>query len=413
MELRELAYLASRLTALYWGLRALQLAPLLTRLPGQQHFSVFILWTELAVPALWAVLAAVLWIFADGVAQLIGRQRATRRYAKASREDIQYLAFLTVGSVIVADGLIALVQAVLDGAVPLHPAQIGGEALAVLAVSLIRILIGLWLILGASGLVAGLDWLRGKREDLKPLGRSSDEPNTATLLRELLASGGTAGLNRLSELALSLRAEAEGVALRVVKSSIEAVIASVERRRPDFGAAAAPDGAVTIAFSDMDGFSAMTERLGDRKAHAVIKTHNAIVRTALKAHGGQEVELQGDGFLLAFPAPAEALRCAADIQRACAKHSARRGAEPIRVRIGLHNGTPIKEGDRFFGITVILAARIAAQAGGGEILVSSDLHELVGSDDGFVFGDSREAALKGLAGTHRMFPLLWERKAGN
>ena len=411
MELRELAFLACRLTALYWGLRALQLAPLLARLPWQQHLSFFILWTELAVPALWAVLAAALWIFADGMAHLVSRQRATRRYAKASREDIQYLAFLALGLVVAADGLIALVQDLLDGTIPLHLAQVDSEALAVLAVILVRILMGLWLILGASGLVAGLDWLRGKDEDLKPLARTGDEPNTASLLRELLASGGSAGLSRLNELALSLKAEAEGAALRMVKSSIEAVIASVERRRPDFGAAAAPDGAVTIAFSDMEGFSAMTERLGDRKAHGVIKTHNAIVRAALKAHGGQEVELQGDGFLLAFPAPAEALRCAADIQRACAKHSARRGAEPIRVRIGLHSGTPIKEGDRFFGITVILAARIAAQAGGGEILLSSDLHELVGSEGGFVFGDSREAALKGLAGTHRMFPLLWERSA--
>ena len=412
MDLRDLAFLASRLTALFWATRALQLAPALATLLGHPPLAIPALLARLAVPALWAVLAAALWIFASAVAGLIGRQRPARRSTKASREDIQYLAFLTAGLVIAADGLVVLAQTLVDGQIPLRPAQIGGEAIAAVAVALARFLIGLWLILGASGLVAGLDWLRGKNEDSKPLARNGDEPNTATLLRELLASGGTAGLNRLSELALSLRAEAEGVALRVVKSSIEAVIASVERRRPDFGAAAAPDGAVTIAFSDMEGFSAMTERLGDRKAHAVIKTHNAIVRSALKAHGGQEVELQGDGFLLAFPAPAEALRCAADIQRACAKHSARRGAEPIRVRIGLHSGTPIKEGDRFFGITVILAARIAAQASGGEILVSSDLHELVGSDGGFVFGDSREAALKGLAGTHRMFPLLWERNAG-
>ena len=411
MDLRDLAFLASRLTALFWAMRALQLAPALTRLPGHPPLAMPALLAGLAVPALWVVLAAALWIFAGAAADQIGRQRPARRSAKASREDIQYLAFLTAGLVIAVDGLAALAQALLDGQIPLHPAQIGGEAIAALAAALTRFLIGLWLILGASGLVAGLDWLRGGHADLKPLARNGDEQNTASLLRELLASSGSAGLSRLNELALSLRAEAEGVALRVVKSSIEAVIASVERRRPDFGAAASPDGAVTIAFSDMEGFSAMTERLGDRKAHAVIKCHNAIVRTALKAHGGQEVELQGDGVLLAFPAPAEALRCAADIQRACAKHSARRGAEPIRVRIGLHNGTPIKEGDRFFGITVILAARIAAQASGGEILVSSDLHELVGSEGGFAFGDSREAALKGLAGTHRMFPLLWERKA--
>jgi len=406
VDLRELAFLASRLTALFWGLRALQLAPVLTRLIGQARPAVSSLWLELTGPALWAVLAASLWIFAGGLAQVVGRHRRARRFAKATREDIQYLAFLTVGLVIFADGLIALAQALFCGQIPLHPARIGGEALATLAVELFRLLIGLWLILGASGLLAGLGWLRGKTDSLKP--GAGDDSSTTALLRELIAGSGSAGLNRLTELALSLKAEAEGVALRVVKSSIEAVIASVERRRPDFGAAAAPDGAVTIAFSDMEGFSAMTERLGDSKAHVVIKAHNTIVRTALKEHGGQEVELQGDGFLLAFPAPQQALRCAAAIQQACARHSARRGAEPIRVRIGLHSGTPIKEGDRFFGITVILAARIAGQASGGEILVSSTVHELVGDQTGFVFGDSREAELKGLAGTHCMFPLRWE-----
>lgn len=411
MDLRDLAFLACRLTALFWGLRVLQLLPLLWRLSAPPRVAGSALWAELSVPALWAVVAAALWIFADAAARLAARQRPARRYAKASREDIQYLALLVTGLVIAADGLAALAQALLDGRIPLHPAQFGGQALLTLVATVARLLIGLWLILGASGLIAGLDWLRGKSESPRPEIKAGDESNTTALLRELIASGGSAGLSRLNELALSLRAEAEGVALRVVRSSIEAVIASVERRRPDFGAAAAADGAVTIAFSDMEGFSAMTERLGDRKAHAVIKSHNAIVRSALKAHAGQEVELQGDGFLLAFPSPAQALRCAAAIQRACARHSARRGAEPIRVRIGLHSGTPIKEGDRFFGITVILAARIASQAGGGEILVSSAVHELVEGDGGFVFGDVREAALKGLAGTHRMFPLQWQRSA--
>jgi class 3 adenylate cyclase len=407
VELRELAFLACRLAALAWALRALQLAPLLTRLRAAPRTTTD--WTELSLWLLWAALAAAAWIGAERIAAMIGRRRPARRGAKASREDIQYLACMTLGLAIAADGLGALAQALLGGAVPLRPALFGGEALATVAVDLLRLGIGLWLVLGASGLVAGLGWLRGKSEALQPLARSAEEPNTAALLRELIAVGGNAGLSRLGELVQSLRAEAEGVALRVVKSSIEAVIASVERRRPDFGAAAAPDGAVTIAFSDMEGFSAMTERLGDRKAHGVIRVHNAIVRSALKAHGGQEVELQGDGFLLAFPAPQQALRCAAAIQKDCARHSARRGAEPIRVRIGLHCGTPIKEGDRFFGITVILAARIAGQAQGGEVLVSAALHEQLGEGSGFAFGEPREAELKGLAGVHRMLPLRWER----
>lgn len=411
MELRELAFLCSRMVALYWGMRALQATPLLARLLAPGHGADINPWSELAVPALWAVLSAGFWFFSDQVATLVARQHPSRRYAKASREELRYLGFLTLGLMIAADGLAALVQGLLDGPIPLQLGPSGIEAILMLTVDLLRLLIGLWLILGAAGLVSGPSWLSGGNGTLLAGTRGGDDGNTAALLRELLARGGSAGLDRLGDLALALKSEAEGVALRVVRSSIEVLIASVERRRPDFGAAAAPDGAVTLAFSDMEGFSAMTERLGDRKAHAVIQAHNAIVRKALQAHGGQEVELQGDGFLLAFPTPRQALLCAVAIQRACARHSARRGAEPIRVRIGLHSGTPIKEGDRFFGITVILAARIAAQAGGGEILVSAAVHEQVRDDPGFAFGDSREAALKGLAGTHVMVPLRWERAA--
>jgi class 3 adenylate cyclase len=75
---------------------------------------------------------------------------------------------------------------------------------------------------------------------------------------------------------------------------------------------------VTLLFSDMEGFSAMTERLGDLRAREVIRRHNAIVRRELEANTGYEVELQGDGFLLAFASARKALHCAIAIQRALA-----------------------------------------------------------------------------------------------
>ncbi|MGH8541025.1 MAG: adenylate/guanylate cyclase domain-containing protein, partial [Stenotrophobium sp.] len=217
------------------------------------------------------------------------------------------------------------------------------------------------------------------------------------------ANGDTSVAQMLTDLALTLRNEAEGIAKRVVRSSLDAVIAAVEQRKPDFSAATAVDGTVTIVFSDMEGFTAMTQRLGDREAHEVIKVHNCIVRQAVKAHGGKEVELQGDGFLLAFPDVAQALRCACAIQRDCAAYSVGHADRPIRVRIGLHTGKPIKEGERFFGLTVILAARIAAQAGGGETLVSEAVHRQLADTGEFTFDAGREAELKGLDGRHRMF----------
>src|SRR5437763_4014901 len=115
---------------------------------------------------------------------------------------------------------------------------------------------------------------------------------------------------------------------------------------------------------------------GDREAHLVIQTHNAIVREQLKAHGGYEVELQGDGFLLAFPSASRALDCAIAIQKAFAAYSAEHPEQSIRVRIGLHTGEPIKDADRFFGNTAILASRIASEARGGEIFASSLVKEL-------------------------------------
>lgn len=88
------------------------------------------------------------------------------------------------------------------------------------------------------------------------------------------------------------------------------------------------------------------------------------------------MELQGDGFLLAFQSARQALLCAVAMQRAFARYSEENAEEPIRIRIGIHTGEALRDADKFFGKTVILAARIDAQAEGGEILVSSLLKQL-------------------------------------
>ena len=130
------------------------------------------------------------------------------------------------------------------------------------------------------------------------------------------------------------------------------------------------------------------------------------MRKRVAAHEGFEVKSEGDGFMLAFQSARKALECAVDIQRAFADRNAF-AEEPIRVRIGLHTGEALKEADDFFGKNVILAARIAGQAKGGEILVSSLLKELTESAVGVTFGDGREVELKGLSGQHRVFEVVW------
>src|SRR5262245_16200517 len=199
----------------------------------------------------------------------------------------------------------------------------------------------------------------------------------------------------------------QGIEAADVRTSIDTVAASIEHRRPDLSGFAAPDGRITLMFSDVEGFTEMTERLGDHAAHRVIQAHNAIVREQLRVHGGVELELQGDGFLLAFTDALAGLRCAIAIEKALAAYSAAHPEQPVRVRIGLHTGEAIQEAEGFFGKTVILAARIASQARGGEIVVSTAVREVAERAGGIGFGERRQAQLKGLAGTYLLYPVTW------
>jgi class 3 adenylate cyclase len=150
----------------------------------------------------------------------------------------------------------------------------------------------------------------------------------------------------------------------------------------------------------------MREPSGDQPWLKLLRGHNAIVGKRVAAHEGFEVKVEGDGFMLAFQSARKGLECAVDIQHAFADRN-ESAEEPIHVRIGLHTGEVIKEADDFYGKNVILAARIAGQAQGGEMLVSSLLRELTESAVGIAFGEGREVELKGLTGTHRVFDVVW------
>lgn len=214
------------------------------------------------------------------------------------------------------------------------------------------------------------------------------------------------GMRLVIERALALRLEAQGLATVDVTTSIDTVISAVESERPDIRSFAAPDGTVTILFSDIENSTLMTERLGDERWLDVLRAHNAVFREHVRAHGGYEVKNQGDGFMLVFPDPRRALECAVAIQSALAELEVAE-SERVRVRMGLHTGEAIREEGDFFGRSVILAARIAAQAEGGEILVSSVLKERC-NDGELSFESGRDVELKGLAGTHEVFSARWE-----
>ena len=125
----------------------------------------------------------------------------------------------------------------------------------------------------------------------------------------------------------------------------------------------------------------MLSRLGDRTWVEVIRRHNALIEEVTAAHGGTVIETQGDGSMLAFSSARRAVACAQAIQREIDRSFADL-SPPIQVRIGIHTGDAIKEAEHFFGTTVHYAARVASHALGGEVLVSSTVHELVGVDPG-------------------------------
>jgi class 3 adenylate cyclase len=216
------------------------------------------------------------------------------------------------------------------------------------------------------------------------------------------------GMGNKIEQGLTLKLEIQGADTGDASRSIVAVASSVQARRPDLEAHASPDGTVTLMFSDLEGFTQMTEQLGDAAMHRLMQVHHHIVREQTAAHGGHEVELRGDGFLLAFADGPGAVRCAVALQSAFARHSRENPGEALRVRIGLHTGEVIQDRDTFFGKTVIQAFRIADLAVGGEILVSSDLRALVEDLAELRFDEPREVSLKGMSGRHRIFPVRWQ-----
>ena len=166
------------------------------------------------------------------------------------------------------------------------------------------------------------------------------------------------------------------------------------------------DGTVTILFCDMVDYAGMTERLGDQASRRVLHEHQRIVRDALTRHGGREIKVQGDGFMVAFGGVARAMRCAIDTQRACRDHVTAEG-EKIAVHIGIHTGDAVVEDDDYLGHTVIVASRLADSAGPGEILVSSLSEQLVQGSGEFSFDGHRETRLKGMARAQLSASLNW------
>jgi class 3 adenylate cyclase len=171
--------------------------------------------------------------------------------------------------------------------------------------------------------------------------------------------------------------------------------------------AAPPEGGTfrTILFTDVEGSTALTERLGDARARDLLREHERLIRAALSEHGGSEVKTMGDGFMAFFTSASKALDCAIAIQSAFAKRNDS-ADEPIRVRVGLNAGEPISENGDLFGTAVNEAARITSIAEGGEILVANVVRELTKGKN-FLFADRGETSLRGFEDPVRVYEVRW------
>jgi adenylate cyclase len=224
--------------------------------------------------------------------------------------------------------------------------------------------------------------------------READELRSRVDTRNMLLSGGREAVKTMWQTANIIRKEGFGAAVR---SSIEDLADWAAVERPDL-ARLAPDGNVAILFSDIEDSTALNERIGDRAWVRMIGRHDKMIRRHVQSHKGHVVKSQGDGFMVAFADPNQAVRCSVDVQRALRKRP-----NEFRVRIGIHMGKSVRRGDDLFGRNVAMAARVAAEADGGETLVSEAVHDAVAGSDDITFDDGRDTELKGFTGTHRLY----------
>ncbi len=217
--------------------------------------------------------------------------------------------------------------------------------------------------------------------------------------RSWLLTGGREAVKTVWQTANLVRKEGFGAAVR---NSIEDLADWAEVERPDLARVTA-DGKVAILFTDIEESTALNERVGDRAWVKLIGEHDKMVRKLVTQRSGHVVKSQGDGFMIAFAQAEQAVRCGIDMQHALQKESQRRRHNGIRVRIGIHLGRSVRRGDDLFGRNVAMAARVAGQAGGGEILVSETVRDAVSDCDGIALDAGHETELKGFAGTHRLY----------
>ena len=167
-----------------------------------------------------------------------------------------------------------------------------------------------------------------------------------------------------------------------------------------------PTGTVTFLFTDVEGSTRLLRALGEGFT-ALQDIHSSVMRAAIAAEDGHEVRTEGDSFFVTFPTAGQALRAAVEAQRGLDEAAWPDGG-PLRVRMGMHTGEGVLGGDDYVGLDVNLAARIAAAASGGQVLLSDATRALVQDalPDGVTIRALGEHTLKDFEEPQALFDLV-------
>jgi class 3 adenylate cyclase len=162
-----------------------------------------------------------------------------------------------------------------------------------------------------------------------------------------------------------------------------------------------PGGTVTFVFTDIEGSTRLLQELGDETYGRVAGDHRRLVRETFGAHGGTEIDTQGDAFFFSFPRARDAVAASVDAQRALRDHEWPDGRE-VAVRIGIHTGEPHVGEEGYLGLDVVRAARISAAGHGGQILISETTRALLGNQlpEGVAVHDLGQQHLKDVQHEH-------------
>ncbi len=176
------------------------------------------------------------------------------------------------------------------------------------------------------------------------------------------------------------------------------------------GVASSPDGALTLLFCEFANMAVLRIEVPADRLSTLLGDQRMIVERIARIHGSEIARAHDDGLMLVFGSAHAAMHSAIELQQAFAGVTLDGGPTP-QLRVGLHTGTVIDSGEDLYGRNVLLGARIAGEAVGGEILVSAKVREYTQSDPSFEFRPRGEFHFRGLHGEHELFAVSWRDPA--